>query len=77
MCSLGGQVISDLERDRLHREVLRTQGQITARSEYDGCQNSEAFSCLIRETKRLFLKDQGLWASIKSFSQSKTATLDR
>src|SRR5450830_232082 len=33
--NLDGQVISDFERDRLHREVLRTQGQITTRSEYD------------------------------------------
>ena len=32
--NLDGQVISDFERDRLHREVLRTQGQITTRSEY-------------------------------------------
>ncbi|MBD9456397.1 RHS domain-containing protein [Pseudomonas sp. PDM05] len=35
--NLDGQVISDFERDRLHREVLRTQGQITTRSEYDRC----------------------------------------
>jgi len=33
--NLDGRVISDFERDRLHREVLRTQGQITTRSEYD------------------------------------------
>ncbi|MBV4464544.1 RHS domain-containing protein [Pseudomonas sp. SWRI79] len=33
--NLDGQVISDFERDRLHREVLRTQGQISTRSEYD------------------------------------------
>jgi RHS repeat-associated protein len=33
--NLDGHVISDFERDRLHREVLRTQGQITTRSEYD------------------------------------------
>ncbi|WP_439852263.1 RHS repeat-associated core domain-containing protein [Pseudomonas syringae] len=33
--NLDGQVISDFERDRLHREVLRTQGQIITRSEYD------------------------------------------
>ncbi|EPJ80369.1 RHS repeat-associated core domain-containing protein [Pseudomonas sp. CFII68] len=33
--NLDGQVISDFERDRLHREVLRTQGQINTRSEYD------------------------------------------
>ena len=30
--NLDGQVISDFERDRLHREVLRTQGQISTRS---------------------------------------------
>ncbi|MGC5704391.1 RHS domain-containing protein [Pseudomonas sp. NFXW11] len=35
--NLDGQVISDFERDRLHREVLRTQGQISTRSEYDRC----------------------------------------
>ncbi len=35
--NLDGQVISDFERDRLHREVLRTQGQLTTRSEYDRC----------------------------------------
>ena len=33
--NLDGQVISDLERDRLHREVLRSQGQISTRSQYD------------------------------------------
>ncbi|SDZ08983.1 RHS repeat-associated core domain-containing protein [Pseudomonas salomonii] len=33
--NLDGQLISDFERDRLHREVLRTQGHITTRSEYD------------------------------------------
>lgn len=33
--NLDGQLISDFERDRLHREVLRTQGQISTRSEYD------------------------------------------
>ncbi|WP_256262431.1 RHS repeat-associated core domain-containing protein [Pseudomonas gingeri] len=33
--NLDGQVISDFERDRLHREVLRTQGQLTTRSDYD------------------------------------------
>ncbi|WP_041931541.1 RHS repeat-associated core domain-containing protein [Pseudomonas poae] len=35
--NLDGQVISDFERDRLHREVLRTQGRISTRSEYDRC----------------------------------------
>lgn len=35
--NLDGQVISDFQRDRLHREVLRTQGQISTRSEYDRC----------------------------------------
>ncbi|WP_285423646.1 RHS repeat-associated core domain-containing protein [Pseudomonas sp. efr-133-TYG-103a] len=35
--NLDGQVISDFERDRLHREVLRSQGQITTRSQYDRC----------------------------------------
>jgi RHS repeat-associated protein len=33
--NLDGQVICDFERDRLHREVLRTQGQMNTRSEYD------------------------------------------
>ncbi|RON08075.1 type IV secretion protein Rhs [Pseudomonas brassicacearum] len=33
--NLDGQVISDFERDRLHREVLRTQGRLNTRSEYD------------------------------------------
>ncbi|AZF40087.1 Rhs-family protein [Pseudomonas sp. R4-39-08] len=33
--NIDGQVVSDFERDRLHREVLRTQGQINTRSEYD------------------------------------------
>ncbi|WP_244868232.1 RHS repeat-associated core domain-containing protein [Pseudomonas sp. Cab53] len=33
--NLDGQVISDFERDRLHREVMRTQGQIHTRSDYD------------------------------------------
>jgi len=33
--NLDGQVISDFERDSLHREVLRSQGQISTRSQYD------------------------------------------
>jgi len=33
--NLDGRVVSDFERDRLHREVLRTQGQLGTRSEYD------------------------------------------
>ena len=33
--NLDGEVICDFERDRLHREVLRTQGQINTRSQYD------------------------------------------
>ncbi|UMZ11987.1 RHS domain-containing protein [Pseudomonas sp. MPFS] len=33
--NLDGQVVSDFERDRLHREVLRTQGQVSMQSEYD------------------------------------------
>ncbi|GAB7533781.1 RHS repeat-associated core domain-containing protein [Pseudomonas sp. 3A(2025)] len=33
--NLDGRVISDFERDRLHREVLRTQGQISTASQYD------------------------------------------
>ena len=33
--NLDGQVISDFERDRLHREEKSTQGQITTRSQYD------------------------------------------
>lgn len=35
--NLDGLLISDFERDRLHREVLRTQGHLTTRSEYDRC----------------------------------------
>ena len=41
--NLDGHVISDFERDRLHREVLRTQGQITTRSEYDRCGRLRSF----------------------------------
>ncbi|MBC3299699.1 RHS domain-containing protein [Pseudomonas sp. SWRI18] len=33
--NLDGRVVSDFERDRLHREVLRTQGRVSTRSEYD------------------------------------------
>ena len=33
--NLDGRLISDFERDRLHREVLRTQGQLTTHSDYD------------------------------------------
>jgi len=33
--NLDGQVICDFERDRMHREVLRTQGQINTRTQYD------------------------------------------
>ncbi|PVZ09729.1 MULTISPECIES: RHS repeat-associated core domain-containing protein [unclassified Pseudomonas] len=35
--NLDGQVISDFTRDRLHREVSRTQGALLAHSEYDRC----------------------------------------
>ncbi|WP_237141784.1 RHS repeat-associated core domain-containing protein [Pseudomonas fluorescens] len=35
--NLDGQVISDFERDRLHREVLRTQGHLSTRHHYDRC----------------------------------------
>ncbi|MFP3595028.1 hypothetical protein, partial [Chryseobacterium sp. SIMBA_038] len=31
----GDQVVSDFERDDLHREVMRTQGRLTQRSAYD------------------------------------------
>lgn len=33
--NLDGRVISDFERDRLHREVTLTQGQLNTRREYD------------------------------------------
>ncbi|WP_268799276.1 RHS repeat-associated core domain-containing protein [Pseudomonas huanghezhanensis] len=33
--NIDGQVVCDFERDRLHREVLRSQGQIVTRSQYD------------------------------------------
>jgi RHS repeat-associated protein len=33
--NLDGQVVSDFERDRLHREVLRTQGHMTLRQDFD------------------------------------------
>jgi len=33
--NLDGLVICDVERDRLHREVLRTQGQLNTRTQYD------------------------------------------
>ncbi|MFP3527284.1 RHS repeat protein, partial [Pantoea sp. SIMBA_072] len=33
--NLNGHVISDFERDRLHREVLRTQGRLSTRQHYD------------------------------------------
>ncbi|MCF1487756.1 DUF6531 domain-containing protein [Pseudomonas sp. AA27] len=33
--NLDGHVINDYERDRLHREVARTQGPLTTHSEYD------------------------------------------
>ncbi|WP_232965731.1 RHS repeat-associated core domain-containing protein [Pseudomonas palleroniana] len=35
--NLNGHVISDFERDRLHREVLRTQGRLSTRQHYDRC----------------------------------------
>ncbi len=31
-----GEVIADFERDDLHREIVRTQGQLTSRFRYDG-----------------------------------------
>jgi RHS repeat-associated protein len=33
--NLDGEVISDFERDHLHREVLRSQGRLSTRSRYD------------------------------------------
>ncbi|RDU95216.1 RHS repeat-associated core domain-containing protein [Trinickia dinghuensis] len=33
--SVGEQIVSDIERDDLHREVLRTQGQLVRRTGYD------------------------------------------
>jgi RHS repeat-associated protein len=33
--NLDGQLICDIERDRLHREVLRSQGQLATASRYD------------------------------------------
>ena len=35
--NLDGQTICDFERDRLHRETLRTQGNLATRTEYDPC----------------------------------------
>lgn len=35
LLNLDDRVVSRFERDRLHREVLRTQGQLTTRSQYD------------------------------------------
>ncbi|WP_241510341.1 RHS repeat-associated core domain-containing protein [Burkholderia seminalis] len=32
---VGDQVVSDFERDDLHREIMRTQGRLTQRSAYD------------------------------------------
>ncbi|MEG0636971.1 MAG: RHS repeat domain-containing protein, partial [Pseudomonas sp.] len=34
--NLDGTLISDIERDALHQEVLRTQGALTSRFHYDG-----------------------------------------
>nr|WP_143824226.1 RHS repeat-associated core domain-containing protein [Neisseria canis] len=33
--NLDGEVISDIERDRLHQEIRRTQGTLTSRYDYD------------------------------------------
>ncbi|SUA35712.1 Cell wall-associated polypeptide CWBP200 [Neisseria zoodegmatis] len=33
--NLDGEVISDIERDRLHQEIQRTQGALTSRYDYD------------------------------------------
>ncbi|UVL06258.1 RHS repeat-associated core domain-containing protein [Pseudomonas sp. B21-047] len=35
--NLNGRVISDFERDAVHDEVLRTQGQLVTRTRYDNC----------------------------------------
>jgi RHS repeat-associated protein len=35
--NLNGRVISDFERDAVHHEVLRTQGQLVTRTRYDNC----------------------------------------
>ncbi|MDO1511041.1 type IV secretion protein Rhs, partial [Neisseria sp. MVDL19-042950] len=33
--NLDGEVVSDIERDKLHREIQRTQGALTSRYELD------------------------------------------
>uniref|UniRef100_UPI00117A1EF0 RHS repeat domain-containing protein n=1 Tax=Snodgrassella alvi TaxID=1196083 RepID=UPI00117A1EF0 len=33
--NIDGNIISDIERDRLHREVLRTQGRLNTQFKYD------------------------------------------
>lgn len=35
--NLDGRVITDFERDTLHKEVLRTQGELITRTRYDNC----------------------------------------
>ncbi|UTL90869.1 RHS repeat-associated core domain-containing protein [Pseudomonas fluorescens] len=44
--NIDGQVICDFERDRLHREVTRTQGQLITRSLYD--RSGRLTACLRR-----------------------------
>jgi len=47
--NLNGQVISDFERDAVHDEVLRTQGQLVTRTRYDKCGRLASKSILYQD----------------------------
>jgi RHS repeat-associated protein len=50
--NLDGQVVCDIERDRLHREVLRTQGQLHTRSAYDRSGRLQSRACRYNDHHR-------------------------
>ncbi|MEQ7922637.1 RHS repeat-associated core domain-containing protein [Xanthomonas sp. WHRI 1810A] len=50
--NLDGQLICDFERDRLHREVLRTQGQISTVTEYDRTGRLSGRQCRMLDPRR-------------------------
>ena len=56
--NIDGEVISDFERDDLHREVLRTQGQLTTRFGYDKLGRKTWQSTTAQNTHELVLRKE-------------------
>ena len=76
--NLGGQVISDFERDALHDEVLRTQGALHTRTRYDRngrlSQKALHYQQVAREVLPLLQKDYQYDASDNLVAEILTQT---